>query len=105
MPIVDFVNAPLNMPIVVDRLYMDIMLMRDVESVKTSLSLSRVSQLRLCIRRLSLLACTLSYVVQLVSLLHHTVSHMFAPSRMLQLFCSRVYSQNCIPLLPPLGHI
>ena len=69
----------LNSSVVVDRLYMDIMLMRDVESVKTSLMLSRVSQLRLCVRRLCLIACTLSYVLQLISLLHHTVSNFLSP--------------------------
>jgi len=58
---------------VADCLYMDIMLMRDVESVKTSLLLSRFSRLRLCVRRLSLFACTLPFVAQLLCLLHHTV--------------------------------
>ena len=53
--------------------------MRDVESVKTSLMLSGVSQLRLCVRRLCLFDCTLSYVLQLISLLHHTVSNFLSP--------------------------
>lgn len=62
--------------VVVDRLHVNIMLMRDVESLKIALMLSRVSQLRLCIRHLSLFHCSLSYVLQLIPLLHHTVSNL-----------------------------
>ena len=61
--------------VAVDRLCVDVMLMRDVESLLTALILSRVSQsLKLRIRRLSLFACTPSYVARLLSLLHRSVS-------------------------------
>jgi len=59
------------------RLHVDVMLMRDVESVITALTCSRVSTLRLCVRRLSLFACTPSYVTRLIPLLRRSVSSDF----------------------------